>query len=293
MHPPATHAIEREGWRLLVADAGLTPELREAVIARSLEAARGALGAPKRRSRHASTWQIRIGSRADLEIFIKVLDAPRGFAVVKRMLRGGRANHVASITQRLNDSAFLAPPILLHGHALASASEIMVTPRADGDGPLRTLRALRAGPLNRKRAVLHALGAEIARLHRCGFVHGDLTPFNIFFIPAEPPRFVLIDHERTRRAGLLGRRRQMLRNLVQLGRFDLPSVTATDRMRVVAGYVHTLQRRERRMLVRRVNAMLRRRIARDGVAHVENLAIGADSGPGGNSKLGKWGNSNA
>jgi hypothetical protein len=293
MHPPATHAIEREGWRLLVADAGLTPELREAVIARSLEAARGALGAPKRRSRHASTWQIRIGSRPDLEIFIKVLDAPRGFAVVKRMLRGSRADHVASITQRLNDSAFLAPPILLHGHALASASEIMVTPRADGDGPLRTLRALRAGPLNRKRAVLHALGAEIARLHRCGFVHGDLTPFNIFFIPAEPPRFVLIDHERTRRAGLLGRRRQMLRNLVQLGRFDLPSVTATDRMRVVAGYVHTLQRRERRMLVRRVNAMLRRRIARDGVAHVENLAIGADSGPGGNSKLGKWGNSNA
>ena len=293
MHPAATDAIEREGWRLLVADAGLTPELREALIARSLDAVRGALGAPKRRSRHASTWQIRIGSRADLEIFIKVLDAPRGLAAVKRIFRANRADHVAIITRRLNDSAFLAPPILLHGHALASRSEIMVTPRADGDGPLRTLRALRAGPLIRKRAMLHALGAEIARLHRCGFVHGDLTPFNIFFIPAEPPRFVLIDHERTRRAGLLGRRRQMLRNLVQLGRFDLPGVTATDRMRVLAGYVHTLNRRDRRLLVRRVNAMLQRRIARDGVAHVDNLAIGVDTGPRGNSDRGNWGNSNA
>ena len=113
MHPTATEAIEREGWRLMVADAGLTPELREAMIARSLEAVHGALGAPKRRSRHASTWQIRIGSRADLEIFIKVLDAPRGFAVVKRILRASRVAHVARITQRLNDSAFFAPPLLL------------------------------------------------------------------------------------------------------------------------------------------------------------------------------------
>jgi hypothetical protein len=57
----------------------------------------------------------------------------------------------------------------------------------------------------------------------------------------------------------------MLRILVRLGRFDLPGVTLTDRMRVIAGYVHTLQRRERRVLVRRVNAiaMLQRRIERD------------------------------
>ena len=98
----------------------------------------------------------------------------------------------------------------------ATGREIIVTPQADADGPLIMLKALRAYPVDRKRAVLHALGAEIARLHRCGFVHGDLTPFNILFVRAEPPRFVLIDHERTHKAGPLAPRRRMLRNLVQL-----------------------------------------------------------------------------
>jgi len=100
-------------------------------------------------------------------------------------------------------------------------------------------------------------------------VHGDLTPFNIFFVRAEPPRFVLIDHERTRRPGPIGRRRRALRNLVQLGRFDLPGLSATDRMRILAGYTALLERRDRRRLTRRVNAMLARRIRRDGVARVE------------------------
>jgi lipopolysaccharide kinase (Kdo/WaaP) family protein len=274
MSPSATQTIVREGWRLSQADAGLTPELREAVVARVLEAVRGELGAPRRRSRHARTWQVRIGAGSGIEIFIKLLDAPRGFSVIKRLVRGGRASHVARITQHLNDSGFLAPPLLAYGREAAGDREIIVTPRADGDGPLRTLKALRAGAIDRKRAVLRALGAEIARLHRCGFVHGDLTPFNIFFVRAEPPRFVLIDHERTRSLGLIGRRRQALRNLVQLGRFELPGLSATDRFRILAGYTAMLERRDRRIVTRRVNAMLLRRIRRDGVARVEIWAGG-------------------
>lgn len=268
-NPAAVEAIERDGWRLYVADGGLTHELREASVARALEAAGGTLGAPKRRSRHASTWQIRLGAGAEMEVFIKVLDAPRGLGAIKRIVRGGRAAHVTRITQALNDAGFLAPPILAYGRESVSGREIMVAPRAEGDGPLRTLVALRTVTVERKRAVLRALGAEIARLHRCGFVHGDLTPFNIFFVRAEPPRFVLLDHERTRRAFWIGRRRRMLRNLVQLGRFDLPGVGATDRMRVIAGYAAMLDRHQRRALVRRVNAMLTRRIRRDGFARVE------------------------
>jgi lipopolysaccharide kinase (Kdo/WaaP) family protein len=274
MSPAATQAIVREGWRLNLADGGLTPELREAVVARALEAVRGELGAPRRRSRHASTWQIRIGPGSGIEIFIKLLDAPRGLSAIKHILRGGRARHVARVTQHLNDSGFLAPPILAYGREAAGGREIIVTPRADGNGPLRTLKALRTGGIDRKRAVLRALGAEIARLHRCGFVHGDLTPFNIFFVRAEPPRFVLIDHERTRSLGLIGRRRQALRNLVQLGRFELPGLSATDRFRILAGYIAMLERGDRHILIRRVNAMLLRRIRRDGVARVEIWAGG-------------------
>ena len=261
----AVETIEREGWRLQVAEAGLTPELSNAAIAGALEAARGELGAPKRRSRHASTWHLRIGAGVELEVFVKLLDAPRGLDVLKRMVGGGRVDHVARITQALNDSGFAAPPLIAYGREPASGREVMVTPRAEGDGPLVTLKALRASPVARKRAVLHALGAEIARLHRCGFVHGDLTPFNILIVRAEPPRFVLIDHERTRKAGPLAPRRQMMRNLVQLGRFDLPRITTTDRMRVVAGYTAMIERDARRTLARRLNAMMARRIRRDGI----------------------------
>jgi len=266
----ASEAIDREGWRLRIADAGLTPGLREAAIAGALEAARGALGAPKRRSRHASTWHLRIAAGVELEIFVKLLDAPRGLDALKGMVRGGRVDHVARITQALNDSGFAALPLLAYGRELASGREIMVTPQAEADGPLHALKALRAYPVDRKRAVLRALGAEIARLHRCRFVHGDLTPFNILFVRAEPPRFVLIDHERTRKAGLIAPRRQMLRNLVQLGRFDLPRVTTTDRMRVVAGYTAMIERDARRALTRRLNAMFARRILRDGIARTGN-----------------------
>ncbi len=269
MIPAATDLIVRDGWRLNCADAGLTPALREAVVARALEAARGQLGDPRRRSRHASTWPIRISGTVSLDIFVKLLDAPRGVAAIKHLIRGGSALHVARVTQRLNDSGFLAPPLLVYGRENGTGRELIVTPRADGDGPLRTLKAMRSGPVARKRALLHALGSEIARLHRCGFVHGDLTPFNIFIVRAEPPRFVLIDHERTRTAGLLARRRQALRNLVQLGRFQLPDITTTDRIRMLAGYTAMLPRPDRRKLIRRVNAMLCRRIRRDGVARVD------------------------
>jgi lipopolysaccharide kinase (Kdo/WaaP) family protein len=262
----AIETIEREGWRLHVADAGLTSELRNAAIAGALEAARGALGAPKRRSRHASTWPLRIAAGVELEIYIKLLDAPRGLDIVKGMVRGWRVDHVARITQALNDSGFAAPPLVAYGRESASGREIMVTPRAEADGPLRTLRALRHSPVARKRVVLRALGAEIARLHRCGFVHGDLTPFNILIVRAEPPRFVLIDHERTGRAGVIAPRRQKMRNLVQLGRFDLPRITTTDRMRVVAGYTAMIERDARRAFTRRLNAMIVRRIRRDGIA---------------------------
>ena len=266
MTQAAIETLEREGWRLHVADAGLTPELRNAAIAGALEAARGALGAPTRRSRHASTWPLRIAAGVELEVYIKLLDAPRGLEMLKGIVRRGRVNHVARITQALNDSGFAAPPLVAYGRELASGREIMVTPRAEAEGPLRTLRALRDSPVARKRVVLRALGAEIARLHRCGFVHGDLTPFNILIVRAEPPRFVLIDHERTSRAGVIAPRRQMMRNLVQLGRFDLPRITTTDRMRVVAGYTAMLERDGRRAFTRRLNAMLVRRIGRDGIA---------------------------
>lgn len=278
MNPPPARAFERGGWRLVAADGGLPEELRRALIEKSLAAARGELGPPRRRSRHAATWQLRLGGPMPLEFFIKIIDSADALGRIKRLVRGGRAAHVARIVGALTDAGFAAPPILLRGEDRATGRELMVAPRAAGDGPLRALVRLGANPAGRarKRAVLRALGAEIARLHRCGFVHGDLTPFNIFIVPAEPPRFVFIDHERTRRAFWLGRRRRMLRNLVQLGRFAMPGVTATDRMRVLCGYAAGSGRAARRATIRRTAAMLGRRIRRDGLARIAPLHGGAN-----------------
>jgi hypothetical protein len=152
--------------------------------------------------------------------------------------------------------------VLLHG-ANPSGAELLITQKVDGDGPLRALAGLASGPPAQKWAVLRGFGRELARFHRCGFIHGDLTPFNIFFIHAEPIRFALIDNERTRQVTALRRQRPRLRNLVQLGRFALP-LSRTDRLRVLGGYAEMTSPPARRALTRRIAAMLDRRIKRDG-----------------------------
>jgi hypothetical protein len=114
-----------------------------------------------------------------------------------------------------------------------------------------------------KRALLHALGEEVARLHRAGFVHGDLTPYNVVVERVEPPRFVFIDHERTRRTPSVGRMRYRLRNLVQLGRLEFPGLTRADRVRVLRAYADAFVVRNPRRLKRRAASMLARRLERD------------------------------
>src|SRR5205823_2160469 len=94
-----------------------------------------------------------------------------------------------------------------------------------------------------KRALLGRLGAEVARLHRAGFVHGDLVPANIRLVGE---RFVFLDNDRTRRSRLLVRLAGR-RNLVQLGRFVVPGLTLTDRARVLGAYA---PRRGHRRLAR-------------------------------------------
>lgn len=165
------------------------------------------------------------------------------------------------MTAALRAAGFSVPPVLLHGAHRESHRELVVTARADGDGPILALRGL-AGSITAKRGILRALGSEIGRLHLAGFIHGDLTPFNVRIVVDEPLRFAFIDNDRTRRNILFARERHRLRNLVQLGRFALPGITRTDRMRVFRAYEAALHRYHSRSLERRVAAMLRRRMQR-------------------------------
>ncbi len=139
---------------------------------------------------------------------------------------------------------------------------MLASVRAEGIS-LAELAQSRGASTVRRCILIRALGAEIARLHRCGFVHGDLTPYNIFVARQEPTRFIFLDQDRTRLAFFAGRRYRQLRNLVQLGRFGLPGIGNTDRLRFFCAYAAGLGPRRKRALLRRVTAMLTRRQRKD------------------------------
>ena len=273
-------SVERDGWRLFFAagqrhaaelanaqfvdDPELVGKTNAELVEQALAAACGRLGRPLRRSRHAVTWVQNGGNAAGVgDTFIKVLDAPRGLRRLKHLLSQPREEYAARMVDELVAADINAAPVLIYGREIATGRGIIVTARARGVVLPRALRMTGAEGLIHKRALLYALGEEVARLHRAGFIHGDLTPYNVIVERGEPPRFVFIDHERTCRAPIVGRMRHRLRNLVQLGRLELPGLTLADRVRVLRAYVDALVVRNPRRLKRRTASMLARRLERD------------------------------
>ena len=263
-------AIERDGWRFVFIDP-VESALREMLVelARCATDERG--GKPVRRTLHTATRVYEADVNGErFDVFFKMLQEPRGVASLKRKVRGSIAAHVAQISREMNAAGINAPQVLLVGTELAGGREMIATRRADG-----FLAARHMGPrresLAHKRTVLQALGAEVAKMHRAGFIHGDLTPFNVIVAPGELTRLVFIDHERTTRA-FFHLWRPRLRNLVQLAHFDLPGLTNMDRMRVWRSYQAGIGASP--AIRRRAIAMLRRRIARDrGLAEAHPAAF--------------------
>jgi hypothetical protein len=255
---PAFRKVHCRGWRLyLASDRIPAPDVIEAV----LKFANGNC-LPFRRSLHATTFLLNSPSgKPGADLFVKHLDPPAGKDRLKSWFRAARVSRTERATAALIAEGFCAAPIVLHGVHRQSRREVIVTARAEGDGPILALRGLN-GSITTKRAVLRALGTELARFHRAGFIHGELTPFNLRILIDEPPRFTFIDNERTCRYPLIARRHRRLRNLVQLGHFALPGITRTDRMRVFRAYEAAFYRRHSRPLERKVAAMIRRRAAR-------------------------------
>jgi len=209
-----------------------------------------------RRSRHAETWLAKLDDR---EIFIKIIHPAAGFARLKRIFRKASSAHVAGITTELVREGFAAPQPLVWGRQPSTGRELILTERARALHLPRFVRE-NGAELRKKRAMLRALGAEIARLHNLDFIHGDLTPFNVMVSKDHPGRFIFLDHERTRKTWLARFQRPRLRNLVQLGHSALPNLTRTDRMRVWNEYAGKAGSRGE---LKRLIAMIRRRVERD------------------------------
>jgi len=188
-----------------------------------------------RRSRHARSQEVQTATG---KLFVKSYPPP-GASRARRAFSMGRA---------LAAAGFAAPRALLVGSRAGAG--LLVTMDAGGDDLLATVAGLAGGGSARrrtKRALLDALGAEVARLHRAGFVHGDLVPPNLRWRYGE---LVFLDNDRTRRSRLPLLARGARRNLVQLGRFVIPGVSATDRARVLRAYATTRKfgRRQRHRL---------------------------------------------
>jgi len=255
--------VSRGGWRFfwLDYDARFSEEMRERFIDNAFAAIDGTLPKRIRRSRRAETWLQNIPDGPS--VYYKVLDAPRGLEAWWRPLSRARAAHVAAISLRLRRDGFDSAEVLLIGaEEIARGREIIATERIEGRMISWHIRAPREH-LARKRAILHALGSEISRLHRAGYIHGDLTPYNIFVTAFDPPRFAFIDHERTRHTWRAHLERQRLRNLVQLGHANLTGLSDTDRMRVWCGYRASMPIRRSKSVLRRVVTMIQTRIVRD------------------------------
>jgi hypothetical protein len=235
-----------DGWRgLLDLDAGVSPGALLAAAAPDGD----------RRSRHAWTRLLE-GDAGPL--WLKGYPAPDGH----------RAWRAWRMGVALAASGFAAPDAILVGRRARAG---MLVTRDVGGRPVLDAVATASGVA--KRELLHALGRTVGALHAAGFVHGDLVPSNVM---ARADGFVLLDHDRTRRGRVLvwwgGRR-----NLVQLGRFVVPGVTATDRMRVLCAYADRrgLTRGARRRLARWVAAKtIARRAAIDRIPDAEAARAG-------------------
>jgi len=214
-----SHDDAPEGWRLLHSSA----------------AARVASG----------TWN---GTAVHLKVFL-----PRSrLEAVKALFRGSRGVRAVDRSIELARDGFSVPTVLGHGWA-HGGHEFMLTGTVHGT-PVLHLATRRFGepelPLQDRRALLRDCGREIARLHRAGWVHGDLRLSNLLFGIDDantPPRLWFLDNEGCRRTRESDAH---LRNLVQMAMIDSRYQGRSDRMRLFQAYADELgltaaQRRQR------------------------------------------------
>jgi hypothetical protein len=264
--------IDSSGWSFIIplSSSELSPYLRNEVVDAAVAALQGKRGAPFRRSRHATTWKVQtVGMSGEpANIFVKQLDVAHGLAArVRAAVRAKRSEHVLGISEDLRRDHLGVPEVLLIGNDPATGREVIVMNQAAGFMLTRWMNPSHRIDVILRRRILHQLGAEVARLHLSGYVHGDLTPYNIFATGEHQTVITFIDHEGTEKASRarINLARHRMRNLVQLGHFDLPGISRSDKMRVFASYAAAMSftPRAKRQSLRGLRKMIERRRTRD------------------------------
>lgn len=243
----------REGrWRLWLLEERWSPKLL-AEVRRRIE---GSLpgGHPL-----TQRFSLPAGGR-EAVFYLKVYGGSDFLGSLKDLARDSKAFRALKQSERLAGCGFGAP------QAVAAGEErrwgilrlaFLVTLGVEGsllphDVQERYAAPLDASRLRMKREYLRQLGREIRRLHRSGFVHGDLVPYNILVRQeGGRVRFFFLDNDRTRRYPAWLPQTLWKRNLVQLNRFALPGISLQDRLRFLRAYLEGRPwgRRQRRVVL--------------------------------------------
>ncbi|HSR57764.1 MAG TPA: lipopolysaccharide kinase InaA family protein [Candidatus Binataceae bacterium] len=278
--------LQYAGWSfVLPPEAGEMSEYaREQLIAILLDTVAGRRGMPFKRSARATTWKVQVVNPLgdSINLFIKQLDPMRGWARTKRIGRESRVAHVLAISGQLSRAGFAVPRVLIAASS-PTGHEAMVTEQLPGFMLTWWMNPAHGIGPDVRRAILQALGREVAHLHSQGFIHGDLTPYNVFVTSDDPVRIAFLDHERSRRWRIgIGVARQRMRNLVQLGHFALAGVSRSDKLRVLVSYADAMGL-QRRKTVRTMARMIQRRLQKDraGARDAEHAAIAMEEGSAG------------
>jgi tRNA A-37 threonylcarbamoyl transferase component Bud32 len=265
--PPTHVRRDRDGWTVWVDPAGWRDAWWE-TIQRCVRGYQPPLAA----SRHARTFRLDLpADELRLAAYLKAYHRAGWRTQLKDYFRASKALRALSISDRLARDDFRVPRVLAAAERRRCGRLVeafLLTEAAPGmtlRDAATYLQALPAVERRRRREMLAVLGAEIGRLHRLGYVHGDLLVTNVMIDLGPPLRVVLLDHDRSRRPRR-ARARAQERNLIQLNRIEMPGVRHTDRLRVFRAYAAA-----RGWSAARAGAIARR-VARGTVRRREELA---------------------
>ena len=232
--------LKEDGWNLRVDPGSWSRVLWQAVLANIQEQVP---------SRHPQTINLNSPERQDQNYFLKVYHPKSAWSTVKDLFRASKALRFLKQGIALSEVGFLVPPAVAAGEKRRFGmlkTAFVLTAAMDG-APLTTFlkenaRRTKAGlSVVEKRTALKALARHVRVFHDLGFVHGDLIASNIFVCrdAAMNLQFVFMDNDRTRRYPKWLPQSLWKRNLVQLNRLPLSSISLQDRVRFFQAYSAT------------------------------------------------------
>ena len=251
----------QNGWRLKVAPSDWSNELWRTILAKIHEQVP---------TRHPQTIRLDLPENGQQKSYFLKIYYPRStWDSVKDWFRDSKAFRFLKQGAALKQAGFLVPWVIAAGEkrrfgvlktAFVATLEIHGSPLPvfleQNVGGGRTMLSLAE-----KRIALQALARQIRRLHSLGFVHGDLVPSNIYVCQdaAKNLQFYLMDHDRTRRYPKWLAQSLWKRNLVQLNRFPLWSISLQDRIRFFREYSSDSPAELNRRLLRWLEGKTRQR----------------------------------